>query len=111
MKFRAHIENSVKSEIITIKKVIDGMNSKNPKKWEKRTYYSLTYLTPMYAKPNGKIIRPYFYFKKGLDGNEKSGGGESLEHKLAKKNNSKKYFPKTEIWKYSRYTLFLKSNY
>ena len=92
MKFRAHIENSVKSETVTIKTVVDGVNSKYPEKWEKRTFYSLKYLTPMYAKPNCKKIRPHFAFKRGLGGNEKSGGGESLEHELAKEIIAKNLF-------------------
>lgn len=97
MKFRAHLENNVTSETITIKKVIDGINSKNPEQWEKRTYYSLKYLTPMYAKPNCQKIRPHFVFKKGLGGNEKSGGGESLEHELAKEIIAKNSFLTVKI--------------
>lgn len=99
MKFRAHIENNLKSETITIKDVIDGVNSKTPEKWEKRTYYSLWYLTPMFAKPNSVKIAPHFAFKRGLGGNEKSGGGESIEHELSKQIIADNLFLKIRIGK------------
>lgn len=99
MKFRAHIENNPKSKTVTIKDVIDGVNSKNPEKWEKRIFYSLKYLTPMYAKPNCIKIAPHFAFKKGLGGNEKSGGGESLEHELSKEIILNNLFLKVKLGK------------
>ncbi|WP_316820298.1 hypothetical protein [Pedobacter gandavensis] len=85
MKYLAHVEDSLGSEMISIYDVHAGMNSKNPGIWEKREYYSLWYLTPMIAKVSSTKITPHFAFKVGAGGNENSGGGESLEHDLSKK--------------------------
>jgi hypothetical protein len=39
----------------------------------------------MIAKTASSKVRPHFAFKAGYGGNENSGGGESIEHQLAKK--------------------------
>lgn len=85
MKYLAHLEKNGSSKIVSIYEVIKALNSANAENWEKREYYSLWYLTPMVAKPGRGKVSPHFAFKKGLGGNENSGGGESLEHDLAKK--------------------------
>lgn len=85
MKYLAHLENNLKSKIISIYDVIKGLNGENPIEWEGKTYYSLWYNTPMIAKVNSNKQKPHFAFKKGYGGNENSGGGESIEHQLSKK--------------------------
>lgn len=85
MKYLAHLEKSLNSDIISIYEVHKGMHSNDPLIWENREYYSLWYNTPMVAKVNSIKIAPHFAFKKGFGGNENSGGGESIEHQLSKK--------------------------
>ena len=97
MKYRARLEENLQSETVTILEVARGLNSSRPELWEKRTYYSLDHLTPMYAKPNGKKVAPHFAYKKGFGGNEGSGGGESLEHELSKDAIAENSFVKINI--------------
>ena len=85
MKYLAHIQNDLTSDIISIYDVCKGLNSKDPSIWESREYYSLWYNTPMNARVNYKNKAPHFAFKNGFGGNENSGGGESIEHQLSKK--------------------------
>lgn len=85
MKYLAHLENSLNSEIISVYDVIKGQNGDNPQQWEGREYYSLWYRTPMSARVKSKEIKPHFSFKQGYGGNKNSGGGESIEHQLSKK--------------------------
>lgn len=66
MKYLAHIENKIESEIISIYDVIKGLNGENPCEWEERTYFSLWYSTPMIAKANTSKRKPHFAFKKGV---------------------------------------------
>jgi|GEM_PF-6181276 len=85
MKYLAHVSNNLDSEVISIYDVIKKLKEDTSYK-EGITYYSLWYLTPMIAKVNSSTGRaPHFAFKKGYGGNENSGGGEGLEHALAKK--------------------------
>lgn len=85
MKFLAHLQKDLKDEPISIYDVIRGFNGKNPEFWEKRTYYSLIDGIPMKAVVNTIKKKPHFAVKKGYGGNDNSGGGESIEHQLAKK--------------------------
>ncbi|WP_159086005.1 hypothetical protein [Flavobacterium faecale] len=84
MKYHAHLENNLNSEIVSIFDVKNGLNSKFPKIWENREYYSLSHFTPMKAVVNTKSKTPHFAFKNGGGGNENSGTGESIEHQLSK---------------------------
>jgi hypothetical protein len=106
MKYLAHMKSSLDSDIISIYDVHAGMNSRNPEVWEKREYYSLWYLTPMIAKVSSTKINPHFAFKVGSGGNKNSGGGESLEHDLAKKTvfNLKKL--RIRMWGEEDYLIF-----
>lgn len=82
MKTEAHISKSLDSGTISISQVIKRMKS-NPKEYENRTYYSLWYLTPMYARTDVKT--PHFAFYSNDDCHPgESGGGESIEHLTTK---------------------------
>lgn len=84
MKYLAHIESSPQSKIVSIYDVVRGLAS-DAQYWDGRTYYSLRDCTPMIAKTASSKVHPHFAFKAGYGGNESSGGGESIEHQLAKK--------------------------
>lgn len=82
MKYRAHIAPSTDSEVITIFDVLDRLKS-DPKGYEKRIYYSLWYLSPMFAKPRAKT--PHFVFRTKADRHPNEPvGGESIEHATTK---------------------------
>ncbi len=82
MKYRAHIAPSPDSEVVTIFDVLDRLKS-DPKGYEKRIYYSLWYLSPMFAKPRAKT--PHFVFRTKADRHPNEPvGGESIEHSTTK---------------------------
>lgn len=83
MKYLAHVENSLDSDIISIYEVLDGLK-KSPKEFEKKRYYSLWHLTPMTPKA-GLHKKPHFAFLKGsAPSYSESQGGESIEHAITK---------------------------
>lgn len=82
MKYRAHVKPTTDSETISIFEVLDGIKS-DPKAYQNRTYYSLWYLTPMYAKPGART--PHFAFcPKAVRNSNEPAGGESIEHATTK---------------------------
>lgn len=80
MKYRAHTQPSLNSEIIYIHDVIKQISIDPKRKEHENKYYSLWYLTPMVARCKGRKT-PHFAYWPGSNPNPKeSTSGMSLEH-------------------------------
>jgi hypothetical protein len=82
MKYIAFLEQRYDSEIITINDVFKK-RAKKPEKWEKRRFYALGNLAPMFARFPQKRQMSFCYVN-ALHGNGNANGGEGITHSLAK---------------------------